>query len=170
MSKVRSAPAKPVYVPPSQIVWTDERLAALAKDQLINLLANLQTQRSSGRVSEETAVELEVRITIDPEAGLFSTGAEIAFLIFGIVIGVCGGPVQSASRAMVSRLAPAHEIGRFYGLYALVGKATAFLAPFCIAAATQIGAHVTIDFGNGDMLVIRNTLVASLHADDFAFG
>ena len=62
MSKVRSAPAKPVYVPPSQIVWTDERLAALAKDQLINLLANLQTQRSSGRVSEETAVELEVRI------------------------------------------------------------------------------------------------------------
>lgn len=62
MSKVRSAPVKPVFIPPSQIVWTDERLAALAKDQLINLLANLQTQRSSGRVSEEIAVELEVRI------------------------------------------------------------------------------------------------------------
>jgi hypothetical protein len=62
MSKARSAPVKPVFIPPSQIVWTDERLAALAKDQLINLLANLQTQRSSGRVSEEIAVELEVRI------------------------------------------------------------------------------------------------------------
>lgn len=62
MSKARSAPAKPVYTPPSQIVWTDERLAALGKEQLINLLANLQTQRSNGRVSEEIAVELEVRI------------------------------------------------------------------------------------------------------------
>lgn len=62
MSKARSAPAKPVYIPPSQIVWTDERLAALDKEQLINLLANLQTQRSNGRVSEAIAVELEVRI------------------------------------------------------------------------------------------------------------
>lgn len=62
MSKARSAPVKPVFIPPSQIVWTDDRLAALGKDQLINLLANLQTQRSSGRVSEEIAVELEVRI------------------------------------------------------------------------------------------------------------
>ena len=39
-----------------------------------------------------------------------------------------------------------------------------------IGAATQTGNHVTIDFGNGDTLIIRNTLVASLHADDFAFG
>ena len=39
-----------------------------------------------------------------------------------------------------------------------------------IGAATQTGNHVTIDFGNGDTLIIRNTLVASLHADDFSFG
>ena len=39
-----------------------------------------------------------------------------------------------------------------------------------IGAATQTGAHVTIDFGNGDTLIIRNTLVAALHADDFSFG
>jgi hypothetical protein len=62
MSKARSMQVKPVFVPPSQIVWTDERLATLDKGQLINLLANLQTQRSSGRVSETTAVELEARI------------------------------------------------------------------------------------------------------------
>ncbi|MFZ5617163.1 MAG: calcium-binding protein [Pseudomonadota bacterium] len=39
-----------------------------------------------------------------------------------------------------------------------------------IAAATQTGAHVTIDFGGGDMLVLRNVLVSELHADDFSFG
>jgi hypothetical protein len=62
MSKAKSVPAKPVYVPPSQIVWTDERLAALDTSQLANLLDNLQTQRACGRVPEATAVELEVRI------------------------------------------------------------------------------------------------------------
>jgi len=44
------------------IVWTDERLAALDKEQLINLLENLQTQRGSGRVAKDTADELEERI------------------------------------------------------------------------------------------------------------
>lgn len=39
-----------------------------------------------------------------------------------------------------------------------------------IAAATQTGNHVAIDFGNGDVLIIRNTLVSALHADDFTFG
>jgi hypothetical protein len=62
MSKAKNVSLKPAYVPPSQIVWTDERLAALDKDQLVNLLANLQTQRTSGRVSETTAIELEERI------------------------------------------------------------------------------------------------------------
>ena len=62
MSKAKNVPLKPAYVPPSQIVWTDDRLAALDKGQLANLLDNLRTQRSNGRVSEATADELEVRI------------------------------------------------------------------------------------------------------------
>ena len=62
MSKARSVPQKPVYVPPSEVVWTEERLAALDTPQMINLLANLQTQRACGRVSEATAADLEVRI------------------------------------------------------------------------------------------------------------
>ncbi len=62
MSKLKSTPIKPTYVPPSQVVWTTERLATLDKVQLANLLDNLQTQRASGRVSEQIATELEVSI------------------------------------------------------------------------------------------------------------
>jgi hypothetical protein len=62
MSKARNAPLRPAYVPPSRIVWTEERLAVLDKAQLRTLLDNLQVQRSSGRVAEETAAELEQRI------------------------------------------------------------------------------------------------------------
>jgi UMF1 family MFS transporter len=70
--------------------------------------------------------------------GMFTTLAEQIYLFFGIVIGMCGGPAQAASRAMVTRLAPTAMIGEFYGLFALSGKATAFAAPFAVAVVTGI--------------------------------
>lgn len=39
-----------------------------------------------------------------------------------------------------------------------------------IAAATDNGADTTIDFGNGDVLIIRGVLVSQLHTNDFIFG
>ena len=71
-----------------------------------------------------------------PEEGMFTTLSEQLFLLFGIMIGVFGGPAQAASRTMISRLAPVEKIGEFYGLYALSGKATAFIAPFAVAGIT----------------------------------
>jgi len=52
-----------VFQPPSQLIWTDEKLAALSKEQLLNLFDNLQTQRESGRVMPQAADELEQLIT-----------------------------------------------------------------------------------------------------------
>lgn len=51
-----------VFIAPSQLVWTDEKLAALDTKQLGNLLDNLKTQLASGRVSTEVAADLEKRI------------------------------------------------------------------------------------------------------------
>jgi hypothetical protein len=48
---------------PSLMNWTDEKLAALDKGQLINLLDNLHTQRESGRVAAEVADDLSSRIS-----------------------------------------------------------------------------------------------------------
>jgi UMF1 family MFS transporter len=52
------------------------------------------------------------------------------------MIGIFGGPAQAASRTMLSRLAPPAMIGEFYGLYALSGKATAFIAPLVVGLVT----------------------------------
>lgn len=71
-----------------------------------------------------------------PGGGLFATPQERAFLAFALVLGVCMGPMQAASRTMVARLAPADMVAEFYGLFALSGKATAFVAPFAVALAT----------------------------------
>jgi UMF1 family MFS transporter len=52
-------------------------------------------------------------------------------------IGVFVGPVQSASRALVARRAPADRQAEYFGLLALSGKATAFAGPAVVAAVTE---------------------------------
>ncbi|MDP6343076.1 MAG: MFS transporter [Alphaproteobacteria bacterium] len=73
-----------------------------------------------------------------PGEGMFNTLTEQVFLFFGILIGIFGGPAQAASRTMVSRLVPPDMVGEFYGLYALSGKATAFIAPLAVGLFTGL--------------------------------
>ncbi len=60
----------------------------------------------------------------------------ILFYICGAFIGAAGGALQAASRTMVVHQADPDRITEAFGLFALTGKATAFIAPFAIALAT----------------------------------
>lgn len=70
--------------------------------------------------------------------GLFGTGAEKAYIFFGLLIGLVFGPVQASSRAYMARSVAEHETGRYFGIYALSGRATSFLAPFLVASITAL--------------------------------
>lgn len=61
---------------------------------------------------------------------------DIAFYIIGAVIGAAGGVIQSASRTMMVRQANPARMTEAFGLYALAGKATSFLAPLLIGITT----------------------------------
>ncbi len=67
----------------------------------------------------------------------FSSPGELCFLAFSILIGIVAAPVQSASRALLARLAPPEKVTQFFGLFAFSGKVTAFMAPLLVAAVTQ---------------------------------
>lgn len=60
------------------------------------------------------------------------------FFACGVVIGGAGGALQSASRTMMVRHTTPEHATEAFGLYALSGKATAFLAPFLIATVTAM--------------------------------
>ncbi|MEL6642505.1 MAG: MFS transporter [Pseudomonadota bacterium] len=60
----------------------------------------------------------------------------IAFYIVGAVIGAAGGSLQTASRTMMVRQADPDRMTEAFGLYALAGKATSFLAPLSIGIVT----------------------------------
>jgi UMF1 family MFS transporter len=62
----------------------------------------------------------------------------IAFYLFGATIGAAGGALQSASRTMMVRQADEDHMTEAFGLYALAGKATSFLAPLSIGIATSL--------------------------------
>ena len=59
----RGTTTAPVIQSPILLDWTEEKLRALDQDQLLNLLANLDRQRSLGRLSEATAAALDERIS-----------------------------------------------------------------------------------------------------------
>ncbi len=60
--------------------------------------------------------------------GLFGTAAEKAYILFGLLIGIAFGPVQASSRSYLARSVSLSETGRYFGIYALSGRATSFLA------------------------------------------
>ncbi|ETX15761.1 MFS transporter [Roseivivax halodurans JCM 10272] len=65
-----------------------------------------------------------------------SAAPDIAFYVFGATIGAAGGVLQATSRTMMVRQARPERMTEAFGLYALAGKATSFLAPSLIALTT----------------------------------
>jgi UMF1 family MFS transporter len=72
-----------------------------------------------------------------PAAVILFVGSPILFWIFALLLGVFVGPVQAASRSYLARIAPSGLENEVFGLFALSGKATAFLGPLLVALLTR---------------------------------
>ena len=73
-------------------------------------------------------------IAVPPDSAL----PDIAFYVLGGMIGAAGGALQSASRTMMVRQANPARMTEAFGLYALAGKATSFIAPLLIGITTTV--------------------------------
>lgn len=67
-----------------------------------------------------------------------SAAPDAVFMVCGALIGGAGGTLQSAARTMMVRHTTPERATEAFGLFALSGKATAFLAPLSIAAVTAM--------------------------------
>lgn len=61
------------------------------------------------------------------------------FWVFGLLLCIFVGPVQSASRSYLARLIPPGREGEIFGLYATTGRAVSFLAPGAFTLAVMLG-------------------------------
>jgi UMF1 family MFS transporter len=71
---------------------------------------------------------------------------DIIFFVLGAVNGSAGGILLAASRTMMVRHSDPLKPAEGFGLYALAGKATAFLAPGLIGLATYVLADARLGF------------------------
>ena len=78
----------------------------------------------------------------------YETIPQLAFLIIGTFTGTFSGPALSSSRTLLARIAPLDKQGEFFGLYALIGKATSFIAPLVVAISTQVFDSQRIGFAS----------------------
>ena len=61
--------------------------------------------------------------------GIFNSISQITYICVVIGISIFYGPVQTASRALMVKIAPQEKMTEFFGLYAFAGKSTAWLVP-----------------------------------------
>ena len=87
-------------------------------------------------VSDDRVLFLVPAGELVPNRPLFGSLQEKVFMAFALLLGFCMGPMQAASRTLVGRLAPESMSGEFFGLFALSGRATAWMAPFAIGVIT----------------------------------
>jgi UMF1 family MFS transporter len=69
---------------------------------------------------------------------------DVIFYICGGLIGAMGGILQASSRTMMVRHTTPARATEAFGLYALSGKATAFLAPGLVALASDMSGNARI--------------------------
>ncbi len=117
-----------------------------------------------GIVSTEKASTLFgwIQLPTADNGGIFATGAEKAYLLYGILIGLAFGPVQASSRSYLARNITIAETGRYFGIYALSGRATSFMATLSFSIATYLSgsAHIgmatlIVFLGLGFVLLLR---------------
>ncbi len=100
---------------------------------------------------------------LEDSGGLFGTAAEKAYVIFGLLIGLAFGPVQASSRSYLARSVSLSDAGRYFGIYALSGRATSFMATLLFSLATyatgsaRIGMATLLLFLLGGLLILLRT-------------
>jgi UMF1 family MFS transporter len=90
---------------------------------------------------------------------LFSTAPELAYLAFAILIAISITAAYASSRSLMARLAPKGMEGEVFGLYALSGSATAWLAPGLVAYFTSTTRSLRAGFASIVILLLAGFLL-----------
>lgn len=122
------------------------------------------------RIGAKRTILIALGCLIGFGAGILLVESKLWFWLFGLPLGLFLGPAQSASRSLMARLAPDDMRAEMFGLYALSGKATAFVGPAVFGLVTassgsqRLGMATIIVFlaiGGGLLLLVREPAAAT---------
>lgn len=81
------------------------------------------------------------------------------FWIMGMALGIFIGPVQSASRSLMARMAPPEMTGEMFGFFALSGKVTSFLGPLLVGTVTALTGNARLGMSVIVVLMLAGLVV-----------
>ena len=87
------------------------------------------------------------------------TQSKINFFIFSFFLGLFIGPIQSASRVMITKLTKIEDQNKAFGLFATSGKLTSFFGPFLVGTITFITENQRIGFASVLLLLISGWII-----------
>lgn len=87
---------------------------------------------------DRTTVFFVIETKPAPAGALFASLPEQVFIALGAVIGAVSGPLQASCRSLLIRLAPRDRTAQYFGLLALSGKVTSFMAPLAVGVVTAL--------------------------------
>ena len=87
---------------------------------------------------DKTTVLFFIKTQAAPAGAQFASLPEQMFIGLGAVIGAVSGPLQASSRSLLVRLAPRKHMTQYFGLLALSGKVTSFMAPLAVGIVTAL--------------------------------
>lgn len=93
------------------------------------------------------------------DSQIFSTAPELAYLGAAILIAIFITAAYASSRSLMAQLAPAGMEGEVFGLYALSGSATAWLAPGLVAYFTTTTQSLRAGFASVTILLVAGFLL-----------
>jgi UMF1 family MFS transporter len=82
-----------------------------------------------------------------PVTAILFVSSQTSFWALGMLIGIFVGPAQAASRSYLARSAPPEVETEMFGLFALSGKATAFMGPFAVGWVTWLTGSQRVGMG-----------------------
>jgi UMF1 family MFS transporter len=87
------------------------------------------------------------------------TQSKISFFIFSFFLGLFIGPIQSASRVMITKLTKIEDQNKAFGLFATSGKLTSFFGPFLVGTITFITENQRIGFASVLLLLFFGWII-----------
>lgn len=117
--------------------WLDDRIGPqrVIAGSLVLLVVSAVVIVSIERARVLFVVPVDPKVVDD---ALFASTPERLFIAVALVLGAAAGPLQSASRTLLVRLAPPGKLTQSFGLFALSGKVTSFLGPTAVAIVTAL--------------------------------
>ena len=129
--------------------WLDD-IVGSKKAIVFTITGNFVALLAAVSITPTTIFFIEFEGLTEPVWGFafFQTLPEIAYLCVSVLFALFITSAYANSRTMLARIAPENEMTKFFGLYALSGQVTTFIAPIMVAAFTGYFASQRVGFAS----------------------